>query len=212
ARILPGEPLDERWPLMPTGNPYTDTKIAAEHLVLAAHAEGRQEATIVRPADVYGPGCRPWVLEPIDKMRSGRFLLPAHGRGLFTPVAIDDLVDGVVRAAGAAAAAGQIFHIGGEEPVTTSEYFGHLWRMLGKTGDPPSASTPVAVALAEAARLWAKARSEHTELGRGVVLMLTKARGVSNDKAHDLLGWWPRVDLATGMERVRAWLEETDRL
>lgn len=30
--------LDERWPLMPTGNPYSDTKIAAEHLVLAAHA------------------------------------------------------------------------------------------------------------------------------------------------------------------------------
>lgn len=211
SRVLPGEPLDERWPLMPTGNPYTDTKIVAEHLVLAAHAAGRQEVTVVRPADIYGPGCRPWVVEPIEKMRTGRFLLPAHGRGLFTPVYIDDLVDGVVRAAGTPDAAGRIFHIGGEHPVTTGEYFGHLWRMLGKVGAPPSASTPVAVALAEAARLLARARGEHTELGRGVVLMLTKARGVSNTDAHDVLGWWPQVGLTEGMERVRQWLDATGR-
>lgn len=209
ARILPGEPLDERWPLMPTGNPYTDTKIVAEHEVLAAHAQGRQQVTIVRPADVYGPGCRPWILEPLEKIRSGRFLLPAHGKGLFTPVYIDDLVDGVVRAATDPVATGEIFHIGGEDPVTTEEYFGHLWRMLGKTGPPRSASTPVAVALAETARIGARLRRRHTELGRGVVLMLTKARGVSNAKAHDMLGWWPRVALDEGMERVREWLVDT---
>ena len=40
-RCLPGRELDERWPLMPMGNPYTDTKIAGEHVVLAAHAAGR---------------------------------------------------------------------------------------------------------------------------------------------------------------------------
>lgn len=210
ARVLPDDDLDERWPLMPTGNPYTDTKIVAEHEVLAAHAQGRQACTIVRPADVYGPRCRPWVIEPLDKIRNNRFLLPAHGQGLFTPVYIDDLVDGVVRAATNPVAAGEIFHIGGEDPVTTAEYFGHLWRMAGRQGEPRSASTPVAVALAEAARLAARARGQHTELGRGVVLMLTKARGVSNAKAHELLGWWPRVSLEEGMARVRAWLDGTD--
>ncbi len=212
ARVLPDEDLDERRPLMPTGNPYTDSKIVAEHAVLAAHARGHQQVTVVRPADVYGPGCRPWVLEPLDKIRTGRFLLPAHGRGLFTPVYIDDLVDGVVRATTNPSAAGEIFHIGGSEPVTTAEYFGHLWRMAGKSGEPRSASTPVAVVLAEASRLAAKARGRHTELGRGVVLMLTKAHGVSNAKAHDVLGWWPRVGLDDGMARVAEWLTATGRI
>ena len=205
-RLLPGRDLDEDWPLMPTGNPYTDTKITAEHLVLAAQAAGRQAVTVIRPADVYGPGCRAWVLEPLAAMRSNRFLLPARGRGLFTPIYIDDLVNGVVRAASHPDAAGQIFHLGGEDPVTTLEYFGYLSRMLGLTDPPRNAPTAVAVAAAEAARLAARARGRHTELGRGVMLMLAKTRGVSNDKAHRILDWWPQVPLEEGMAQVQDWL------
>ncbi len=211
-RCLPGRELDERWPLMPTGNPYTDTKIAGEHAVLAAHAAGQIDCTVVRPADVYGPGCRPWVLEPIAAMRANRFLLPARGQGLFTPIYIDDLVDGIVRAATHPEAVGQIFHLGGESPVTTLEYFGHLSRMLGRTDPPRAVPTPVAIAAAEAARLVARARRRHTELGRGVMQMLSKSRGVSNAKAHKVLGWWPQVDLAEGMRRVEAWLRDEGHL
>jgi len=207
-RCLPGRELDERWPLMPTGNPYTDTKIAAEHAVLAAHAAGEIGATVIRPADVYGPGCRPWVLEPIAALRANRFLLPARGQGLFTPVYVDDVVDGIVRAAGHPAAAGQVFHLGGESPVTTLEYFGYLARMLGRTDPPRHAPTAVAIVAAEAARVVARARGRHTELGRGVMEMLAKTRGVSNEKARRVLGWSPRVDLPEGMRRVEAWLRD----
>lgn len=211
-RCLPGRPLDERWPLMPTGNPYTDTKIAAEHLVLAAHASGEIPTTVIRPADVYGPGSRPWVVEPIAAMRAGRFLLPGRGRGLFTPIYVDDLVDGIVAAAAHPDAAGQILSFGGESPVTTAEYFGHLWRMLGKTGSPRAAPTAVAMGIAEAARLAAVLRRRHTELGRGVMEMLMKTTPVSNDKAHRLLDWWPRVDLPEGMSIVEAWLRAEGHL
>ncbi len=211
-RCLPGRELDERWPLMPTGNPYTDTKIAGEHTVLAAHAAGTVECTVIRPADVYGPGCRPWVLEPLAAMRANRFMLPAKGKGLFTPVYVDDLVDGVLRAATHPQATGQIFHIGGEDPVTTLEYFGHLWRMLGRRGSPRAVPTGVAIAAGETARLIARARHQHTELGRGVILMLAKTRGVSNEKAHRVLGWWPQVDLGEGMRRVEEWLRAEGHL
>lgn len=205
-RYLPGELLDERWPLMPIGNPYTDTKIAAEHVTLAAHAAGRIAATVIRPADIYGPGCRPWVLEPLAAVRSGRFLLPNHGKGLFTAIYVDDIVDGIIAAATTPAAAGQIVHLGGEAPITTAEYFGHFYRMLGKPGPPRSYSTRTAVALAEAGRLMFRIRRRHTELGRGVMEMLNKSRPVSNTKAHELLGWWPEVDLAEGMRRTEEWL------
>ncbi|MEZ5383048.1 MAG: NAD(P)-dependent oxidoreductase [Microthrixaceae bacterium] len=205
-RFHPEAPLDERWPLMPTGNPYTDTKIAGEHAVLAAHGAGEVAATIIRPADVYGPGCRPWVLEPLAAVRSGRFLLPAHGEGLFTAIYVDDLVAGIVAAAVSDAAAGHIIHLGGEAPVSTAEYFGHFYRMLGLAGPPRSYSTRTAVSVAEAARLGFRLAGRPTELGRGVMEMLNKSRPVSNDKAHDLLGWWPQVDLDEGMARTEAWL------
>lgn len=205
-RYFPGEPFDERWPLMPVGNPYTDTKIAAEHAVLAAHASGRTACTIIRPADIYGPGCRPWVLEPLNAVRTGKFLLPNHGKGLFTAVYVDDVVDGIVAAATTAAAAGRIFHLGGEAPITTAEYFGHFYRMLGKPGPPKSYSTSTAIALAEFGKLLFRLRGRHTELGRGVMEMLNKSRPVSNALAHELLGWWPQVDIDEGMRRTEAWL------
>lgn len=211
-RFNPGQELDEHWPLMPVGNPYTDTKIAAEHAVLAAHAGGEVPATIIRPADVYGPGCRPWVLEPLAAIRSGRFLLPAHGHGLFTIIYIDDLVAGIVAAATQEAGAGQIFHLGGEEPVTTGEYFGHFYEMLQIPGPPRSYSTPVATAVAEAARLGYRVAGKHTELGRGVMEMLAKTRPVCNAKAREVLGWWPHVELEEGMARTEAWLRAEGHL
>jgi nucleoside-diphosphate-sugar epimerase len=212
ARFNPGAPLDERWPLMPTGNPYTDTKIAGEHAVLAAHAGGDISATIIRPADVYGPGCRPWVLEPLAAIRAGRFLLPNHGKGLFTAIYVDDLVNGIVAAAATEAAGGQIVHLGGEEPITTAEYFGHFYKMLGLEGPPRSYSTRTAIAIAEAARRSYQLAHKPTELGRGVMEMLNKSRPVSNAKAHELLGWAPQVSLAEGMARTEEWLRANGHL
>jgi nucleoside-diphosphate-sugar epimerase len=205
-RLNPGRPVDERWPLMPTGNPYSDTKIAAEQLVLAAHAAGELPCTIIRPSDIYGPGCRPWVLQPLAMIRKGLFLLPERGKGLFCPVYVDDVVDAVVRAAESEAGCGQIFQVGGEACVTAEEYFGHFYRMLGKPGPPRSFSTPVAVAIAETARVGFRLLGKPTELGRGVMVMLAKKRTFSNAKARTLLGWAPRVPLEEGMRRTEAWL------
>ena len=50
------------------------------------------DCTVIRPTDVYGPGSRPWVILPLETMKAGRFLLPAHGKGIFSPVYIDELV------------------------------------------------------------------------------------------------------------------------
>lgn len=207
-RYLPGRALDETWPVMPVGNPYTDTKIAAEHLVLAAQAREAIDCTIVRPTEVYGPRSRPWVLEPVAAIRQGLFLLPAHGEGLFNPIYVDDLVEGIVAAGCDRAAVGHILQLGGDETVTTAEYFDHLYRMLGREGPPRSVPTGVAIAVAEVARLGFGLVGRPTELGRGVMEMLAKTRPVSSAKAREVLGWQPRVTLAEGMARTERWLRE----
>lgn len=56
--------VDESWPVRPDGHRYVDTKIASEQVVLQAHAAGEIAATVVRPADVYGPGSIPWTIWP----------------------------------------------------------------------------------------------------------------------------------------------------
>ena len=206
-RFILEDQADESAPVMPTGNPYVDTKIASEQVVLAAHAAGEMVCTIIRPADIYGPNSRPWTLIPVQMIQKGLFLLPAYGQGVFRAIYIDDLVNGIMLSAEKDEGIGQIFILGGEVATTCEKFFGHYYRMLGKNG-PRMLSISTAVAIAEAGRMIFKLLGKPTELGRGAMEMLSKKNTVSNKKAHDLLGWYPQVDLEEGMRRTEVWLRE----
>jgi len=204
---------DETTPItVLSGNAYQDAKAASEHPVLAAHAAGEMPCTIVRPGDVYGPGSRPWVLIPLAMIRRGLFLLPAHGRGVFSPVYIDDLVDGIVRAAGRPEAQGHIFNLLGPAPVTTGEFFAHHVRWAGKTGPPRSLSTPAALRIARLATGLGRLVGRPLELSPQTMRMLAKAHAPCGEKARRVLGYAPRIELEEGMRRTEAWLREERHL
>lgn len=199
------EAADETHPVRPNGNTYVDTKIASEQVVLQAHAAGEIECTIIRPADVYGPGSRPWTVLPVEMLRSGRFLLPAGGRGRFSPVYVDNLVDGVIAAAESDAAAGQVFTIGDGPSLPAADFFGYYARMLG--GVPlRTLPTPLAVGVAgTVGRLYGLLGKE-TEASAQTMRMLARNGGYSIDKARRVLGYEPLVGLDEGMRRCEQWL------
>lgn len=190
--------VNERHPVRPDGHRYVDTKVAGEHVVLQAHAAGEVDATIIRPGDVYGPGSKPWTLLPIFGFRSGAFALPA-GRGfIFSPVYVDNLLDGIELAAASPAAVGQVFTISDGVGVDNLDFFGHYARMLGvdvPTYDPPDSASP---------RPYAPEVEAFDYLER---------RGTySIDKARELLGYEPLVGLEEGMARTEAWLRSSGLL
>ncbi|MEH3033114.1 MAG: NAD(P)-dependent oxidoreductase [Aeromicrobium erythreum] len=197
--------VDETYPVQPDGNSYVDTRVASEQVVLQAHAAGELEATVVRPGDVYGPRSRPWTILPVQMIRGRRFMLPAWGRGVFSPVYADDLVDGVVRAATRDAAAGQVFTLAGGVGVPTAEFFGHYYRMLGRRG-PLVLPTWAASGLAGAALVAATIARRETEMRPETVRYLCRRGTYSIAKARDVLGYAPAVGLAEGMARTEAWL------
>ena len=200
--------VDERHPVRPTGEAYVDTKIASEQVVLEAHAAGEVEATIVRPGDVYGPGSRPWTVLPVEFLKTRRMALPAMGRGIHSPVYVDDLVDGIGLAATAPGAAGRVLTLSGGVDVPTREFFAHYARMLGLRG-PPVVPTAVAVAGAAALDALARLRRAHNELTPAAVRYLAERRGTySISAARELLGWEPRVGLDEGMARCERWLRD----
>ncbi|GID91486.1 NAD-dependent epimerase/dehydratase family protein [Amorphoplanes digitatis] len=199
--------VTEEHAVRPDGNPYVDTKIAGEQVVLQAHAAGRIAATIVRPGDVYGPGSRPWTVLPVRLIRRNLFLLPAMGNGIFSPVYVDDLVDGLLSAAGNPDAAGQVFTLSAGVGVPCREFFGHYYRMLGKRG-PVCAPTGIAMAAASAAATAAALARAETEFNTTSMRYFTRTGTYSIDKARRLLGYEPAVDLADGMARTERWLRE----
>ena len=197
----------EDQPLRPMGNTYVDTKIASEHSVLACDLRSVMDCTIVRPGDVYGPGSRPWVVLPLEMIASGRFLLPAHGEGRFSPVYIDDLVEGLLLAATRPEGRGEIFNIcGGVEP-TCAEFFAYHAAMAGAKA-PRCMGTGGAILIAETARVLVQLIGGKTELGRGTIDMLSRKAGYSIEKAGRLLGFEPQVNLREGMRRTESWARE----
>jgi nucleoside-diphosphate-sugar epimerase len=198
---------DERHPVRTDGNPYVDTKIASEQVVLQAHAAGELPSTVVRPGDVYGPGSRPWTILPLEIIEANRFALPAMGRGIFSPVYVDDLVTGLTLAAERPEAVGQVFTLTGGVGVTCDEFFSHYYRMIGKRG-PVRLPTPIALAGASVAGALARVRGERSEVNSVSMLYLARRGTYSIEKARRLLGYEPAVTLDEGMRRTEAWLRE----
>jgi nucleoside-diphosphate-sugar epimerase len=201
----------ESYPVRPTGTPYTDTKIASEQVVLAAHANGEVPCTIVRPGDVYGPRSHPWMVLILESIRARQFVLPARGRGIFSPVYVDNLVDGYVLAASAADAEGQVFTITDGVGVECREFFAHHHRWLGVRG-PRTLPTPAAVALAAVGERALRLAGRTTEANPGAVRYLARTGTYSIEKARARLGYEPAVGLEEGLERSRAWAAEAGLL
>ncbi len=190
-----------------SGYPYCDAKAASEHAALAAHAAGEVACTIIRPGDVYGPGSRPWVLIPLSMMRKNQFFLPAHGKGVFSPVYIDNLLDGIEAAALSSAGAGQIYNITDGTQPTCREFFAHHWHWLGRKGTPPLLPTRLASGVvALGAWLLNDVLKQNTEISTGSLAMLKRQAGYSIAKAQLQLGYQPKVDLSRGMAMTESWL------
>lgn len=196
----------EDFAVMPNGNSYCDTKIASEHVVLAAHAAGEIGATIVRPGDVYGPRSV-WITAPLAMLKKGQFLLPDGGRGIFSPVWVDDLVEGVVRAGCLDAGLGQVFTLTSGEGVPCAEFFGHHARWMGKTRVPTAPSWLLNPAL-EAARASIQAFGGRTDLGRGTMDLLNRRGTYSIAKARRLLGYEPKMRVEEGLRLCENWARE----
>jgi nucleoside-diphosphate-sugar epimerase len=196
--------VDETGPVRPTGNPYTDTKIAAEHLALLAAARG-VPVTVVRPGDIYGPGSEQWTVRPVQMLQR-RQLAVFSGEAVISPVYVDDVVDGVVAAGTTDAARGEVFHLSGGVGVPPAEFFGRYARMTGRR--LPVLPMPVVRAVATPL----SALGDRAPLTRRTLEYVSHPGTYSIAKAGRLLGWTPQVDLDEGMRRTQAWLREAGLL
>jgi nucleoside-diphosphate-sugar epimerase len=198
--------VDERYPVRYTFVPYPDSKIASEQAVLQAHLEGRVSCTIVRPGDVYGPRSRVWAQVPAELIRARRFILPAGGRGVHSPVYIDNLVDGVVLAAASPDAVGQVFTLSDGVGVPYREFFAPYAQLVGRR--MITLPAPLAIGMAAVVQRAARLAPGDNDVNPGSARYLLRRGTYSNAKARAVLGWEPQVSVQDGLERTVVWLRE----
>ena len=98
----------------------------------AYHDEGKISCTIVRPANVTGPGSV-WVRDIVERMMTATGVpLFDHGQYNTSFVYVDSLVDGIIRAGTMDIARGKSYHFRDDWNVTWKEYITDLGSFIGK--------------------------------------------------------------------------------
>ncbi|MEE2789555.1 MAG: NAD(P)-dependent oxidoreductase [Myxococcota bacterium] len=113
--------------LHPKLNNYSRTKLEGEHLVQAFCQNTEMDYVIVRPTNVYGPGCRPWGREVEDFVKRFRI---SFGRVPFNFIHIADLVDAMCLALDTDEAANETFNFG-TEMIPLCEFQEYIAHTIG---------------------------------------------------------------------------------
>ena len=134
--------VHEGLPLGKTFGPYSESKQAQEYLAQRYIQQG-MDIRVVRPANVYGAGSKPWVEELSKELKKGVPALVSGGDFDAGLVHVDNVIEIMIRAARCAAAKGQIFNAADEEGVTWKRYMTDIGAICGA---PAPRSMPKALA------------------------------------------------------------------
>ena len=206
-----GDSVDEDQPFRGVGI-YEETKAAGDQLARELGQQLSVEAVVVRPTQVYGPGDTR-LLKLFKMTDKDRPLMIGSGQGGYHLVYIDDLVQGLILAAGQPDAAGQAFLIGGGQVPTVRELFLELGKVHGRDNQRlrhvPAAPVMAAGVVCET---LCRPLNISPPIYRRRVEFFTNHRSFSIEKARRVLGYEPRVDMADGLRRTAAWYRQQGML
>ena len=188
-----------------SGIPYNDAKLDAEKLVKSYHDKGRIACTIVRPANVTGPGSV-WVRDILDKMQG--FLPVVGGGGQSSSfVYIDNLVEGIILAGTKEIAKGNIYHFRDDWNINWKQYLNDLGSFIGKK---PAGSIPfrLVFAIAWVCDMVFTPLHLRPPLSRFGVYILGRDYDVDTAQTQKQLGWKTKVSYREAMSKIGVWVKE----
>lgn len=180
---------------------YGAGKVAADELLLRAHAERGLPVTIVKPSFTYGPG-HPlwrqvdWGTAWVDRLRKGRPILVAgDGLNLFQFLPAADAAEAFVGLLGRPEALGQIYNLVHPEPMTWDEWHRAVAAALGVEAQLVHAPQELLIAVDPARYGGLRSNFGHTQVFSGA-----KLAGLLPD-------WRPRTPHAEAIAATLAWME-----
>jgi nucleoside-diphosphate-sugar epimerase len=198
--------LTEKDETLKSGVPYNDAKLDAEKLVQSYRGKVKTRYTIVRPANVTGPGSV-WVQDIIERYRGLFVPLIDDGKYSASLIYIDNLIEGIIRAGTADIANGKTYFLLDDWSVTWKQYITDLGSIIGKKpfGSIPFKAAWNMGAILEKILTPLRIRSPITRLAAGV---MGRDNDVDASLAREELGWKTKVSYEEAMEQIRRWVLE----
>jgi nucleoside-diphosphate-sugar epimerase/2-polyprenyl-3-methyl-5-hydroxy-6-metoxy-1,4-benzoquinol methylase len=194
-------PIDETSTCRPE-NIYGVTKLEGERLALTYR--DRIELVVIRISETYGPGDRR-LLKLFKAIQKKRFFKIGNSRNLHQLMYVDDLVDGILKAAETTAGLGEIILLVGSRALTTEE-------MVETIADElkvklPAFRLPIYpfTALAFLLEILLRPLGIQPPLHRRRMDFFRKSFSFLTAKARDLLGFAPQYSFQQGVAETARW-------
>jgi nucleoside-diphosphate-sugar epimerase len=190
------------------GLPYNRTKIQGEEAVWRAHREHGLPVTVVRPATIYGPRGKDFVVEIAKLLRQRLMLLIDEGRARGGFTYVDNVAQAMIDAAASATTVGRAYNISDGRGTTWREYTLALADALGYPR--PRLSLPFPIAMGVGATMEAPfgllKLQNRPLLTRHAVHLLGQDQEFPAARAREDFGFAPQVSFAEGIARSAAWV------
>ena len=190
--------------------PYAATKAIAEQAVLAAN-DANLAVVALRPRLIWGPGDAQILPRLVERARSGRLRIVGSGDNKVDCTYIDNAAqahfDAFDHLAPGAACAGKAYFVSNGEPWPMRELLNALLRAAGAPEVRKTLPFGAAYAVGAACEgLWhVLPLKGEPPMTRFLAEQLATAHWYSMEPARRDFGYVPKVSMAEGMDRLRAW-------
>jgi nucleoside-diphosphate-sugar epimerase len=198
--------------LAPLDEPYSLTKAQGDMVVQRLIREERLPAVILRPGTLIGPGDRLNFGRMADRVGAGQGVIIGRGNNAIPLFSIADMVQGLLLALDAEQAAGKIYNIGTDQPLTQAGYLSLIAQELGAPA--PRRRVPYRALFAAAHMAERLAEVSNGRIPPFLTRHGVKLYGADNlmsiDKARRELGYVPQVPVAEAVRMACAWYRHPD--
>ncbi|MEX2030600.1 MAG: NAD-dependent epimerase/dehydratase family protein [Anaerolineales bacterium] len=203
-------PGNEAAPIAPADY-YQYTKYKGEE-VAQEYISAGMDATIIRPAAIYGPGDPERWLILFRRVRSGWFVMLGNGKTTYHPVYIDNLVDSFLLSMQRPEAKGETYLIADEDYFSLND-------LVRKVGESMGVKVKIirlpfwpAWLAAIAIEMLYKPFKIDPPVFRRRIDWFRQDRAFDISKAKQELGYAPEIDLSEGLRRTEVWYRQNEYL
>lgn len=205
----PRIPCGEVGPLVDVGLPYNRSKILGEKEVRTISDRTGLAVTIIRPPTIYGPRSPFFAVELAKLLAQNMMMYVRGGHTMGGFVYVDDVAQGIMKAAGSRAGIGQAYNIGPEVDVSWRGFSERLAQALGHRKPWLSLPYSLSIGVGAAAEVVNKMFGIKSRplLSRMAVYVFSRAQNFPIDKAKTEIGYTPSTDIEEGIRRTVEWLK-----
>jgi predicted dehydrogenase/nucleoside-diphosphate-sugar epimerase len=195
--------VNEAWPLEPHAElrgAYTQTKLEAERMVMAAAKERGLPAVAIRPGVIFGPGVEPSCPAGGFAM-FGRWIVVGNGSLPLPLVYVDDVVDALLLGSSRPGMEGALVNLVDPALVTQREFI-----QIAQAAKPKIKASyiprPVLMTASVGIEALGRLLKRSVPLSRYRIRSIRPLHDFDQAAAQQQLGWTPRVGVVEGLRRT----------